>query len=446
MVIDIHVPNIGEDALEVTEILIKIGDNININQPLAIIEGDKSSMEIPSPYSGLVTKIYINIGEKVHTGSLILSVDVKNEPKNLQSLHKEKDISLDSAINQQNNLNNTITKNNNNSHYDDTKKTTSLLSTPTENPIMYATPVIRHMARKFRINLSQIKGSGRKGRILKEDLQNYLNNIKNNIHNHYPSQSSKKENKSFDLTQKKSTINTNNTTNYISTIQLTKIQQSSGRNLQKNWIEIPHVTQFDIIDITDLELFRKQQNLEIQNKKTDYKITILAFVIKAVSKVLKELPQFNSSLSRNGDKLILKKNINIGIAVNTKQGLLVPVLHNTNKKNIMTLAQELSEIAKKARIENQLIPSDMQGGTFTISNLGNIGGMFFTPIINAPEVAILGVSKSMIYPIWTGKKFLPKLVLPISLSYDHRVIDGVDGSKFIRHINKILSDIRLLSM
>ncbi|WP_159714704.1 dihydrolipoyllysine-residue acetyltransferase [Blochmannia endosymbiont of Camponotus nipponensis] len=428
MTIEINVPNIGEDELEVTEIMVKIGDNININQSLIIIEGDKSSMEIPAPCSGIVTQMNIHIGDKVHTGSLILLLDTQNYTK-IPPLNDQKYITPSSHVVIKNDTQEGMTHNNINH------------STRSTLEIAHATPLVRHMARTSGIDLSKIKGSGRKGRILKEDIQNYINDI------------------SIDHTNNMSSIQPNQLIPILSwpnidfskfgdteTMMLSKIQKISGTNLQRNWIMLPHVTQFDEADITDLENFRKQQNIYIEEKKINCRITILVFVMKAVAKALEELPRFNSSLSQDGQTLILKKYINIGIAIDTPKGLLVPVLRNVNTKGVILLSQELAELSKKARSGNQLTPYNMQGGSFTISNLGGIGGTAFTPIINVPEVAILGISKSFIKPIWTGKKFIPRLMLPLSLSYDHRVIDGADGARFMTLINKIISDTRLLFM
>ncbi|WHL24943.1 MAG: dihydrolipoyllysine-residue acetyltransferase [Candidatus Blochmannia vicinus] len=429
--IEVNVPNIGDDALEVTEIMVKIGDKININQPLIIIEGDKSSMEIPALYSGIVTTIHVHVGDKVHTGSLILLLDTQNNTDE-SSCNDQKNIDFSSSFSETNNIkkrdiySNTINRN-----------IYSKL-----NITIHATPLIRHIARICGIDLSKVKGSGRKGRILKEDIQDYMNNISMHHTNYMSSTQSNQLLPILSPWPKIDFSKFGNTT----TVTLSKIQKISGANLQRNWIMLPHVTQFDEVDITDLEHFREQQNLEIEKKKINCKITLLVFVMKAVAKALEELPLFNSSLSQDNQTLILKKYINIGIAVDTTKGLLVPVLRDVNKKGIISLSQELTALSLKARSGNQLIPSDMQGGSFTISNLGSIGGTTFTPIINVPEVAILGMSKSFTKPIWTEKKFVPRLILPLSLSYDHRVINGADGARFITLINRILSDMRLLSM
>ncbi|AGC03439.1 Dihydrolipoyllysine-residue acetyltransferase component of pyruvate dehydrogenase complex [Candidatus Blochmanniella chromaiodes str. 640] len=423
MTIEINIPNIGEDELEVTEIMVKIGDNINANQPLIIIEGDKSSMEIPSSCSGIVTKIYVHVGDKVHTGSLILLLDVRNHTHAF-TINDKKNVVPSPYI---------VTNN-------DTKKG-AICNDIHHDAAIHATPLVRHMARTFGIDLSKIKGSGRKGRILKEDIQNYIKDISM----YYTSRTSSMQSDQLPPILSWPKIDFSKFGD-ITTVMLSKIQKTSGANLQRNWIMLPHVTQFDEADITDLESFRKQQNIDIEKKKINCKITLLVFVMKAVAKALEELPRFNSSLSQDGETLILKKYINIGIAVDTPKGLLVPVLHDVNRKGIILLSQELEELAKKARTGNQLTPANMQGGSFTISNLGGIGGTAFTPIVNVPEVAILGISKSFIKPVWTGKKFTPRLMLPLSLSYDHRVIDGADGARFMTLINKIIADTRLLSM
>ncbi|WP_331828396.1 dihydrolipoyllysine-residue acetyltransferase [Candidatus Blochmannia sp. SNP] len=428
--IEVNVPNIGDDELEVTEVMVKIGDKININQSLVMIEGDKSSMEIPALYSGIVTAIHVHVGDKVHTGSLILLLDTQNGT-NTSSFSDQNNISPSSSFSETNNIKKRVIYSNaiNRSIYSKF------------NITIHATPLVRHIARMCGIDLSKVKGSGRKGRILKEDIQDYMNNISMHHTNCIPSIQS---NRLLPIPSwpKIDFSKFGNTT----TVTLSKIQKISGSNLQRNWIMLPHVTQFDEVDITDLEHFRKQQNLEIEKKKINCKITLLVFVMKAVSKALEELPQFNSSLSQDSQTLILKKYINIGIAVDTSKGLLVPVLRDVNKKGIISLSQELTALSLKARSGNQLSPSDMQGGSFTISNLGSIGGTIFTPIINVPEVAILGMSKSFTKPVWTGKKFVPRLILPLSLSYDHRVINGADGARFITLINKIISDMRLLFM
>lgn len=310
----------------------------------------------------------------------------------------------------------------------------------------HATPVVRRLAREFGVNLDKIKGTGRKGRILKEDVQAYV-------------KAAIKAVESGSVSAQPSTAVANGAglgllpwpkvdfSKFGETeeVELGRIQKISGANLHRNWVMIPHVTQWDKADITELEAFRKQQNVLAEKQKLDVKITPLVFIMKAAAKALEVYPRFNSSLSEDGQRLTLKKYINIGVAVDTPNGLVVPVFRDVNKKGVIELSRELAEISKKARA-GKLTASDMQGGCFTISSLGGIGGTHFTPIVNAPEVAILGVSKSEMTPVWNGKEFTPRLMLPLSLSYDHRVIDGADGARFITYINGVLSDLRRLIM
>ncbi len=311
----------------------------------------------------------------------------------------------------------------------------------------HATPVIRRLAREFGVNLDKVKGSGRKGRIVKEDIQAYVKNAVQVFEEvksgKAPAGSAVANGAGLGLLPwPKVDFSKFGETEEV---ELGRIQKISGANLHRNWVMIPHVTQWDKADITALEQFRKDQNALLEKTKQDVKVTPLVFIMKAVAKALEEFPRFNSSLSEDGQRLTLKKYVNIGVAVDTPNGLVVPVFKNVNKKGIIELSRELSEISKKARA-GKLTASDMQGGCFTISSLGGIGGTHFTPIVNAPEVAILGVSKSEMTPVWNGKEFTPRLMLPLSLSYDHRVIDGADGARFITYINGVLSDIRRLVM
>ena len=307
--------------------------------------------------------------------------------------------------------------------------------------------MIRRLAREYGINLDRVKGTGRKGRVVKEDIQAYV----------------KTAVKAFETGTVSSAAAGNGVANgaglgllpwpkvdfskfgEVDEVELSRINKISGANLHRNWVMIPHVTHFDRTDITDLEAFRKEQNKIVEKQKLDVKITPVVFIMKAVAKALEAFPRFNSSISEDGQKLTLKKYINIGVAVDTPNGLVVPVFKNVNKKGIIELSRELMEVSKKAR-DGKLSGSDMQGGCFTISSLGGIGTTHFTPIVNAPEVAILGVSKSEMQPVWNGKEFEPRLMLPLSLSFDHRVIDGADGARFLSYINGVLADLRRLVM
>ncbi|AKZ66039.1 2-oxo acid dehydrogenase subunit E2 [Candidatus Palibaumannia cicadellinicola] len=434
---EIKLPDIGTDEVEVTEILVNIGDTIEVNQSLITVEGNKASMEIPAPYSGKITKIYINIGDKVSTGSMIMkmnvdSIAIESDKKNIFSSNIETSINNDNLIKLE-----PIMSSSNINIEDDITDHINNNVIQNNDAYIHATPLIRRIAHEFDINLANIKGTGRKGRIVRNDIKNYIKNI---IHSSICTKSNISP-----------ILSVSNNCNYskfgdIEEVELSKIQKISSEKLQKNWTNIPHVTQFDEINITEVEKFRTQQNTKLANKNINIKITLLVFMLKAVAKVLQELPYFNSSLSSDEKTICIKKYINIGIAIDTINGVVVPVCRNVNTKGIIELAHELTEFAKKANT-GTLTASDMQGGCFTISNLGSIGGgMTFTPIVNAPEVAILGISKSYLKAVWNDNMFTPVLMLPISLSYDHRVINGGDGVRFINLISHMITDIRNLIM
>nr|WP_052456824.1 2-oxo acid dehydrogenase subunit E2 [Candidatus Ishikawaella capsulata] len=412
---DIVLPDIGNNEMEITEIKVKIGDNVSVEQTLIIIEGDKASIEIPAPFSGKVIMINVAVGDKVKTGLIIMVFEVVETENNKISKPLEK--TLDS--------NSDLPIKNNNCYFP-------------EYSYVHATPVIRRLAREFGIDLSNIIGTGRKGRILKEDLKSYINKLSLIDTNSVKTASSSSLPSVTQLNIDFSKFGE------VEEIELSRIKKISGANLSKSWSTIPHVTHFDKYDITDLEGFRQKLILELKNN-VDIKITPLVFIMKAVAYALKRIPHFNSSLSYDCQKLILKKYINIGVAVDTTKGLVVPVFKNVYEKGIIKLSEELIEMSKKAR-SGKLMINDMQGGCFTISSLGKLGTTAFTPIINTPEVAILGISKSHVEPVWNGKKFIPRLMLPISLSFDHRVIEGADAARFIAMVGNILTDIRRLIM
>ncbi|WP_075321417.1 pyruvate dehydrogenase complex dihydrolipoyllysine-residue acetyltransferase [Histophilus somni] len=428
---DVHVPDIGGDEVNVTEIMVAVGDSVTEEQSLITVEGDKASMEVPAPFAGVVKEILVKSGDKVSTGSLIMRFEVQGKapiPEASSAVTEAKVAPPPAA--QENQM-----------------TPVSQADVTASAVFAHATPVVRRLAREFGVNLDKVKGTGRKGRILKEDVQAYV----------------KAAIKAVESGNVSPTSAGNGAVNGaglgllpwpkvdfskfgdIEQVELGRIQKISGANLHRNWVMIPHVTQWDKADITELEKFRKEQNVLAEKQKLDVKITPLVFIMKAVAKALENYPRFNSSLSEDAQSLILKKYINIGVAVDTPNGLVVPVFKDVNKKGIIELSRELAEISKKARA-GKLTASDMQGGCFTISSLGGIGGTHFTPIVNAPEVAILGVSKSEMTPVWNGKDFTPRLMLPLSLSYDHRVIDGADGARFITFINSVLSDLRRLVM
>ncbi len=434
---EILIPDIGSDEVEVTEILVALGDKVEKEQSLITVEGDKASMEIPAPFDGEVKAIKVAVGDKVSTGTLIMLFESQNlqtdaienkavEPD--QSSKESKAEVILAAPVPDKSLNQTVT-------------VPSAVDDFVENAqYAHASPVVRRLAREFGVNLGKVKGTGPKTRILKEDVQAYVKEALKRLASG-TSAEAKGDGSVLGLLPWPSVDFSKFGETEL--LPLSRIKKISGANLHRNWVMIPHITQFDSADITDLEAFRKEQNALEAKKDSGIKITPLVFIMKAVAKSLEAFPTFNASLSEEGDSLILKKYIHIGIAVDTPNGLVVPVFKDVNKKGIHALSEELLAVSQKARA-GKLTATDMQGGGFTISSLGGIGGTAFTPIINAPEVAILGVSKSEMKPVWNGKEFVPRLHLPLSLSYDHRVIDGAEGARFVTFLNECLSDIRRL--
>ncbi|WP_288319737.1 pyruvate dehydrogenase complex dihydrolipoyllysine-residue acetyltransferase [uncultured Haemophilus sp.] len=430
---DVNVPDIGGDEVNVTEIMVAVGDTVSEEQSLITVEGDKASMEVPAPFAGVVKEILVKSGDKVSTGSLIMRFEVAGAAPAVAPVAQVAAPVATSAPEAQ------------------PAQSGNVAGLSQEQVVAsagyaHATPVIRRLAREFGVNLDKVKGTGRKGRIVKEDIEAYVKTAVKAYESGATAQAAgngvangaglgllpwpKVDFSKF---------------GEVEEVELSRINKISGANLHRNWVMIPHVTHFDRTDITELEAFRKEQNKIVEKQKLDVKITPVVFIMKAVAKALEAFPRFNSSISEDGQKLTIKKYINIGVAVDTPNGLVVPVFKNVNKKGIIELSRELMEVSKKAR-EGKLTGSDMQGGCFTISSLGGIGTTHFTPIVNAPEVAILGVSKSEMAPVWNGKEFAPRLMLPLSLSFDHRVIDGADGARFLSYINGVLADIRRLVM
>jgi pyruvate dehydrogenase E2 component (dihydrolipoamide acetyltransferase) len=421
---EVNVPDIGGDEVAVTEILVKVGDSVDADQSLITVEGDKASMEVPAPFAGVVKALKIAVGDKVKTGSLIMEFEVAGAapaptaapvaaaPAPAKAAAAPAPVVAAKAE----------------------EKGEFVAS----EAYVHATPAIRRLAREFGVNLANVKGSGRKGRIQKEDVQNYVKEALKRAAS-APAAGGSGAGLGVLPWPKVDFAKFGD----IEEVPLTRIQKISGPNLHRNWVMIPHVTQFDEADIGELEAFRKEQNIIADKQQLGFKITPLVFILKAAAKALEAHPRFCSSLSEDGSTLIMKKYIHIGVAVDTPNGLVVPVVRDVNKKGIYELSKDLAEISKKARA-GKLTGADMQGGCFTISSLGGIGGTQFTPIVNAPEVAILGVSKSDMKPKWNGKEFVPQLTLPLALSYDHRVIDGADGARFITTLTGVLSDIRRL--
>lgn len=422
---EVNVPDIGGDEVEVTEIMVAVGDKVEADQSLIAVEGDKASMEVPAPFAGVVKEIKVKAGDKVSTGSLIMVFEVAGAAPAAAPVAQAAapvaaaPVAVAPAPVAQ--------------------AAAAATDFVANDAYVHASPAVRRLAREFGVNLAKVKASGRKGRIVKEDVQAYVKDAIKRAES-APAAGTGTGNGMSVLAWPKVDFSKFGD---VEEVDLTRIQKISGPNLHRNWVMIPHVTQFDEADTTELEAFRKEQNAMLEKQKSDVKITPLVFILKAAAKALEAHPRFCSSLSEDGSKLIMKKYIHIGVAVDTPNGLVVPVVRDVNKKGIMELSRDLAEISKKARA-GKLTAADMQGGCFTISSLGGIGGTSFTPIVNAPEVAILGVSKSEMKPKWNGKEFAPRLMLPLALSYDHRVIDGADGARFITTMNGVLSDIRRL--
>ncbi|ELU4010156.1 pyruvate dehydrogenase complex dihydrolipoyllysine-residue acetyltransferase [Vibrio vulnificus] len=424
---EVNVPDIGGDEVEVTEIMVAVGDTVTEEQSLITVEGDKASMEVPAPFAGTVKEIKVAAGDKVSTGSLIMVFEVAGTP--VAGAAPAPAAPAQAAAP---------------AAAPAAKPAAAPAATEFEenNDYAHASPVVRRLAREFGVNLAKVKGSGRKSRILKEDVQAYVKDALKRLESGaVAAASGKGDGAALGLLPWPKVDFSKFGETEVQ--PLSRIKKISGANLHRNWVMIPHVTQWDNADITELENFRKEQNAIEAKKDSGMKITPLVFIMKAAAKALEAFPAFNSSLSDDGESLILKKYVNIGIAVDTPNGLVVPVFKDVNKKGIYELSEELMVVSKKARA-GKLTAADMQGGCFTISSLGGIGGTAFTPIVNAPEVGILGVSKSEIKPVWNGKEFAPRLQLPLSLSYDHRVIDGAEGARFITYLNECLSDIRRL--
>jgi len=428
-IIEVAVPDIGEDGeVEVIDVLVNAGDVIDVEDGLITLETDKATMDVPSSHAGTVKEVFISVGDKVKQGSIVIKLETSSgAPVEVAAPVAEKVVEAPKAKPAP------AAKAAPVPHHPQAGKVASTGS-------IYTSPSIRRTAREFGVDLTKVKGSGNKGRILKEDVQSYVKYELSRPKANAGSSVSAGEGglqvvsaKAIDLAK----------FGEIETKPLTRIQKISGPFLHRNWVTIPHVTQFDEADITNVEAFRKEQNVICEKKKLGFKITPLVFILKAAADALREFPTFNSSLSEDGESLILKKYIHIGVAVDTPNGLVVPVVRDVDQKGIHQLSRELLEISMKAR-DGKLKAADMQGGCFTISSLGGIGGTAFTPIVNAPEVAILGVSKSEMKPKWNGKDFDPKLMLPLSMSYDHRVIDGALAARFTVHLASVMSDIRQL--
>jgi pyruvate dehydrogenase E2 component (dihydrolipoamide acetyltransferase) len=422
----IKLPDVGEPSVQIIEICVNVGDSIDVDDTLIVVETEKASMDVPSSLAGVIRGIKVNNGDMINIGDVIVELEsgvgVSETPK-----EKIVEAEVKEVVQEKQNLEPTKSEKPQTTQED----TTSSVTSPQK---VYASPSVRRMARVYGVDLSNVNPSGEKGRILKDDVQKHIKNVMSN-------QGSVQGGSGLNIPKAKEIDFSK--FGEISIEPLTKIQKISGSNLHRNWVTIPHVTQFDECDISEIENFRQTQNALYKKQNKDVKISPIIFVLKAVAKALELYPRFNSSLSSDEQSLIYKKYINIGVAVDTPNGLVVPVIRDVNKKGIEELSVELIEFSKKAR-KGKLTIADMQGGCFSISSLGGIGGTMFTPIVNAPEVAILGLSKTQMKPVYNGKDFEPKLMLPLSLSYDHRVIDGADGARFISTISQLLTDIKMV--
>ena len=423
---EIKIPDIGDfDSVEVIEIAVRVGDSVEIEDTLITVESDKASMDIPSPKVGEIKEIKVNIGDKVSEGTPIISLLISEE-----GVKKDNQVSKETEEVEEKETPK-IEKSENRIAPPPPPKTpeTSQLVGQSNSAKAHASPSVRRFARELGVDLGLVYGTGPKNRILKEDVKAFTKSIMSG---------EKLSNKGAFTTPEIPPVDFSKF-GEVEQKPLTRIRRLTGQTLHRSWITIPHVTQFDEADITELEEFRKSKLKSAE--KEGVKLTLVTFLIKAVVVALQKFPEFNSSIEPSGENLIIKKYFHIGVAVNTKNGLLVPVLKDVDKKGLFEIAAEITELSNKAR-EGKISPKDLQGGCFTISSLGGIGGLHFIPIINVPEVAILGVSRAAMKPVYENGIFEPRLILPFALSYDHRVIDGVAGAQFTQFLSTILTDIR----
>ena len=422
----VKVPDIGEfDAVEVIEILVKPGDEVAVEQSLITLESDKATMEIPAPFAGVVKQVSVSLGDQVAEGSTIVILEVSGEAAEVEAPSLEAPqptVAPTPAVAEA-------------GPAQMLSQAPPLDSRPAPSALRaHATPSVRRMARELGVELSRVTGTGSKGRITKLDLEGYVKGaLAKGVAPGAASGFAVPEMPEIDFTR----------WGEIEHEPLNKLRRISARNLHRAWLTVPHVTQFDEADITELEAFRKAKKSEA--KERGVSLTPLAFFLKATAVTLQDFPNANSSLARDGESLIVKKYIHIGVAVDTDRGLVVPVIRDVDKKGLFEIAEALAVVSQKAR-DRKLRPDDLQGGTFSISSLGGIGGTAFTPIVNAPEVAILGIARASRKPIWdeATESFVPRLIVPLCLSYDHRVIDGADAVRFTTRLKTVLNDIRNL--
>ncbi|HEY6282196.1 MAG TPA: dihydrolipoyllysine-residue acetyltransferase [Burkholderiales bacterium] len=426
--VEVRVPNIGDfKNVPIIEVLVKPGDAVKKEDPLVTLESDKATMDIPSPYGGVVKALKVKVGDKVSEGTAVLAIDVNEETAAAPAPSRQPH----STGSEQASPSSGVSKGAGVTPHPAQKVVPSppLPAMETRGHLPHASPSVRRFARELGINLTLVGGSGPKSRILKEDVQAY---VKGELLR-------PRAGTGFTLPEMPQVDFAK--FGAIETVPLSRIKKLAGANLHRNWVSIPHVTQHDEADITDLEAFRISNSAETE--KQGFKLTMLSFLIKACVTALKAYPEFNASLDKSGENLVLKKYFHIGVAVDTPEGLVVPVIRDADRKGVFDLARELAQVSQRAR-DKKLSPTEMQGGCFSISSLGGIGGTAFTPIINAPEVAILGVSKAQLKPVYKDGKLVPRLLLPLALSYDHRVIDGAAAARFTTYLCSVLSDIRRL--
>jgi pyruvate dehydrogenase E2 component (dihydrolipoamide acetyltransferase) len=431
--VEVKVPDIGDfKEVEVIEVMVKVGDTIKVDQSLLTVESDKASMEIPSSHAGVVKEVKIKVGDKVAMGSVVLVVEATGgaaapaAPAAAPAAAAPAPSAAPAAA---------------------APAPAAAASAPAASQgsvqtgkLAHASPSIRKFARELGVDLGKVPGSGPKGRITQLDVQNYVKGVMAGT-TAAPAGASAPAGAGGGMSVLPWPVIDFSKFGPTELLPLSRIKKISGPNLHRNWVMIPHVTQFDDADITDLEAFRVETNNANAKNKDAAKLTMLAFVIKASVAALKKFPSFNASLDEKGENLILKQYYNIGFAADTPNGLVVPVIKNADQKSVSQIAREMTELSLQAR-EGKLKPTDMQGASFTISSLGGIGGTHFTPIVNAPEVAILGLSKASIKPVWDGKAFQPRLMMGTSLSYDHRVVDGAMGARFSVYLSEVLGDMR----
>ncbi len=441
-----HLPDIGDFAdIPVIEVLVAEGDEVDLEQSVLTLESDKATMEIPSSAAGTVQSIAVKVGDKLNRGDLLMTLLASAQPASAQAATPEAADATGTAASEEQEEQAPAPAAKpkpaaGRMPGDAERRKAPVLTRPTDMAAItpgrtpHASPAVRRFARELGVDLGKVKGSGRKSRILKDDVQGFVKQALSAgaaapAAAGLPFQLPAAPEVDFSRFGE------------IDAQPLPRIKRISGAHLHRCWLSVPHVTQFDEADITELEAFRKQQRAEAE--KSGVKLTFMPFLLKAVAGALSQMPNVKASLAPDGEQLIVKHYTHIGVAVDTPNGLVVPVVRDVDKKGMLEIARELMQISAKAR-DGKLLPGDMQGGVFTISSLGGIGGTAFTPIVNAPEVAILGVSRSEMKPVWNGSEFVPRLMLPLSLSYDHRVVDGAEGARFTTLLAGLLADIRRL--